>query len=83
MAPNETAGLSTLLRYGYQPQRVAFWIYAQAIVLVWKGVRVHAPPHPSFRAGVEMGAQAQGEAEGVDSRGRRFAWRDARGFPWK
>ena len=40
----ERAGLRTLLRYGFLPQRVAFWIYWQAVVLIWKGVKIHAKP---------------------------------------
>jgi hypothetical protein len=36
--PNETASLGTLWRYGFQPHRVALWIYWHAVVLLWKGV---------------------------------------------
>ena len=31
-------------RYGYQPQRVAFWIYWQAVKLLWRGATFYAPP---------------------------------------
>ena len=31
-----------LHRYGFQPHRVAFWIYWQAVVLLWKGVPFYA-----------------------------------------
>ncbi len=37
-ARNEEAGLRTLLRHGFEPQRVAVLIYWQAVKLLWKGV---------------------------------------------
>jgi hypothetical protein len=37
-ARNEEAGLRTLLRYGFGPQRTATLIYWQAVKLLWKGV---------------------------------------------
>jgi DUF1365 family protein len=30
--------LLTANRFGFQPQRVALWIYWHAVVLLWKGV---------------------------------------------
>ena len=43
---NEAAGLGVLWKYGFQPQRVAAWIYMQALVLLWKGVPFFSPPDP-------------------------------------
>ncbi|KAK9842105.1 hypothetical protein WJX81_008576 [Elliptochloris bilobata] len=45
-ARNERAGLATLLRYGYLPQRIALWIYWQAVVLLCKGARFFPYPDP-------------------------------------
>jgi hypothetical protein len=75
---NEEAGLGTLLKYGYQPHRVAIWIYWQAIVLLWKGVPLYSPP-----------PKAVLEAAAVDAQhpvnqltGCPFTWRPAQSFPW-
>lgn len=36
----------SLRRYGFQPHRIALWIYWQALVLLRKGVPFHGPPDP-------------------------------------
>lgn len=41
---NEAAGLDVLWKYGFQPQRVAMWIYWQALKLLWLGVPFYGPP---------------------------------------
>jgi hypothetical protein len=41
--------LRLLCRYGFQPQRVAFWIYWHALLLLWKGVPFYSPPGDSFQ----------------------------------
>ncbi|WZN64626.1 DUF1365 domain-containing protein [Chloropicon roscoffensis] len=51
---SERANLSTWRRYGYMPQRVAVWIYWQALVLLWKGAPVFQHPDlGSYSRGVE------------------------------
>jgi len=76
---NEAAGLGVLWKYGFQPQRVAAWIYMQALVLLWKGVPFFSPPDPSYQARVEGAATtAPNRATGT-----HFVWRDAPGWPWR
>lgn len=43
-ARSERASLTRLLRHGCTPHRVAFWIYQQALVVLWKGVQFFPPP---------------------------------------
>lgn len=60
------------------PQRVAAWIYWQALVLVAKGVRVQPKPPPgSFRPDVEGRSTLA-----FSGRGTRYAWREALAWPW-
>ena len=75
--PNEIASMETLLRYGFQPQRVAFWIYWQAVVLLWKGVRFFAPPSEEYKEKVEAVSKHPKTGDG-----RYFIWRRAQGWPW-
>jgi DUF1365 family protein len=77
--PNEIASIGTLMQFGFQPQRVAFWIYWQAVVLLWKGVRFFPPPAPE---------DYQKKAEDASKHpktgnGRYFVWRKAQGWPWR
>lgn len=75
--PNETASLSTLWRFGFQPQRVALWIYWHAVVLLWKGVPFFGPPSPEFKAAAAAKARHTKTADG-----RSFVWRAAQSWPW-
>jgi len=51
---SERADLRTLYDYGYMPQRVALWIYWQAMVLVWKGAPMFMHPRlEDYREAVE------------------------------
>lgn len=75
--PNETASLGTLWRYGFQPHRVALWIYWQAVLLLWKGVPFYGPPGPEFKAAAAAKAQHPKTADG-----RSFVWRGAQTWPW-
>jgi DUF1365 family protein len=75
--PNETASLATLWRYGFQPHRVALWIYWQAAVLLCKGVPFFGPPGPEYKAAASAGAQNPKAAGG-----RSFVWRAAQSWPW-
>ena len=85
--PNEVASLRTLVLYGFQPQRVAVWIYWQAVRLLWKGVSFFPPPGSEFRGklAVERGEMVKhhpmccGGGGGKES----FLWRDAQGWPWR
>jgi hypothetical protein len=43
-ARSERAGVGRLLRHACTPHRVAFWIYHQALVVLWKGVQFFPPP---------------------------------------
>ncbi len=77
--PNEIASLGTLIQFGFQPQRVAFWIYWQAVVLLWKGVRFFPPPAAEeYQEKVEKVAEHPKTGDG-----RYYIWRRARGWPWR
>lgn len=41
---NERAGLVNLLKHGCTPHRVAYWIYAQAVAILYSGVSFYSPP---------------------------------------
>jgi len=78
---NEEAGLATLLRYGYAPQRVAVLIYWQALKLVLKGARFFSPPGKALRERLlEPGATTH---PAVSSTGCPFQWVDAEEYPWR
>jgi DUF1365 family protein len=77
--PNEIASLRTLLQYGFQPQRVALWIYWQAVMLLWKGVRFFPPPaSEEYKEKVEANS-----VHAKTGDGRFFVWRRAQGWPWR
>ena len=61
-------------RYSFMPQRVAVWIYYQALVLVWKGVPVVGHPTQSFYRDVE-GRQAGRDVFFYDMATVRWPWR--------
>jgi DUF1365 family protein len=77
--PNELASLESLWKYGFQPQRVAWWIYWQAVKLLWKGVRFYAPPDEAYKAKVEKEVADRPKLDG----GAVFQWRPAREWPWR
>lgn len=73
---NETASFETLVRYGFQPQRVALYIYWHALCLLYKGVSFHGPPGT---------AACISASKTVDKRGAgcAFKWRPAQCWVWK
>eukprot|EP00890_Picochlorum_soloecismus_P000484 jgi/Picsp_1/1436/NSC_04915-R1_protein len=76
--PNEEAGLSVLFKYGFQPQRIALWIYSHALVLLFKGVPFYGPPSLSTCQ------SAQNVAENPRVSGKdAFKWRPCTAWPWK
>lgn len=75
--PNETAGFKRLLKYGFQPQRIALWIYWHALLLLWKGVSFYPPP--SLKACQAARSKAR---HPVTSSGCPFIWRPAQEWPW-
>ena len=82
--PNELASMSTLLRYGFQPHRVAFWIYWQAVVLLWKGVTFYGPPCAlQYRKNViEKMDRSIGGVQRMGGDKSWFVWRPAQHWPW-
>ncbi len=69
--------------YGFMPQRIAFWIYWQAVVLIAKGVAIHPKPDgPSFKG--RVAEEAAGKLAGVGGKagGCPFSWTDAPTWPW-
>mmetsp|Transcript_14570 Transcript_14570/g.39446 ORF Transcript_14570/g.39446 Transcript_14570/m.39446 type:complete len:317 (-) Transcript_14570:567-1517(-) len=77
-ARNEEAGLRTLLRYGFLPQRIAAWIYWHALLLYCKGVPLYSPPPRQ----VLDKATHNATHPCIASTGCPFAWRPAPGWPW-
>lgn len=59
------------------PQRVAFWIYLQAIKLVVKGCPIQPKPSNDFRQHVTSTTKIQHSGQGCP-----YAWRDAQQWPW-
>lgn len=59
------------------PHRVAFWIYWQALRLLWRGVPFCGYPSPETRAEAEKKA-----TNPVNSQKRHFVWRDPLHYPW-
>ncbi|CAL8469053.1 g8594 [Coccomyxa elongata] len=74
---SETAGLTYLWRYGFMPHRVAFWIYWQALKLLWKGVPFFGYPSRETRAAAERMA-----SNPTTSQNRHFVWRNPLQYPW-
>ena len=67
----------TFCRYGFEPQRVAFWIYWQALKLLWRGLHFFEPPNRQQRAdGVKRATVP------VSGCGAQFVWRNASAWPW-
>lgn len=75
--PNESAGYRRLLKYGFQPQRIALWIYWHALVLLWKGVSFYPPP--SLQTCQTANAKA---THPRSNNGCPFIWRPAQEWPW-
>jgi hypothetical protein len=61
------------------PQRVALWIYWQAVVLMAKGCPVCPKPPNTFRKPL---AQQEGATHPLNAAGRLYTWRDAPQWPW-
>ena len=59
------------------PHRIAFWIYWQALHLLWLGVPFCGYPAPQVQEGAEHRA-----SNPKDSAGRHFWWQPPREFPW-
>jgi DUF1365 family protein len=76
--PNEEAGLGVLLKYGFQPQRIALWIYWHALLLLIKGVPFYGPPSLSTCQAAQSLAQNP-RISGKDA----FKWRPCTLWPWK
>lgn len=75
---SEEADLATLCKYGYMPQRVAVWIYWQAMVLLWKGAPLFMHPRlDTYRPKVKEGMDAK------QSGAKYITWDWTRvHFPW-
>lgn len=76
--PNELASFNSLIKFGFQPQRVALWIYWQAVVLLWKGVAFYSPPNSEIYKCTAEAAASHPKL----SDGKYFRWKSARGWPW-
>jgi hypothetical protein len=61
------------------PQRVALWIYWQAVKLVAKGCPVCPKPCNSFRQQLQ---QQEGAVHPRNADGELYVWRDAQVWPW-
>ena len=66
-----------LRRYGYMPHRVAFWIYWQAVRLLWLGLPFHGYPPAAAQDAAEAAARNPS-----NTRGSHFAWQSPLCFPW-
>jgi hypothetical protein len=67
------------------PQRVALWIYWQAVVLIAKGCPIHPKPDgASFKGRAAAAAEGKLRAPGGrgDEGGCPFEWTDTRAWPW-
>ena len=98
-ATNEAGGLRVLWRYGFQPQRVAVWIYVHAVRLLLKGVPFYAPPWEVVLRAVgrtdtrPLPMPVGGGRKGDRKRGTggkkdggdvtRHLWYPAPGWPWR
>ena len=74
---NERAGIFNLIKHGCTPHKVAFWIYAQAVKILFAGVSFYAPPGLS---NVEAKVRAKGERAGMCP--LRPTFRGAPYWPW-
>jgi DUF1365 family protein len=60
------------------PQRVAFWIYWQAVRLIAKGCPIYPKPaSSSFQLAVSSSSSIQPSRLGVP-----YVWREAQQWPW-
>jgi hypothetical protein len=65
------------------PQRVALWIYWQAVILIAKGCTIYPKPEAaSFKGRVAEEAGGKLPAPGGKSGGCPFEWKDTRAWPW-
>ena len=62
-------------RYGYQPQRIAVWIYWQAVRLLWRGAPFLSPPAGGDRHRAGAAAAAAAAAGWVH-------WQGPGSWPW-
>ena len=70
-------------RYAFMPQRVAFWIYWQAVILIVKGCPIHLKPDgASLKQRVAREADGKLPAVGGGKGGCPFEWRDTQAWPW-
>eukprot|EP00210_Caulerpa_lentillifera_P009423 g8984.t1 len=75
---NEQSGLRILWNYGFQPHRVALWIYWQAVCLFKKGVPFYGYPETQ-----KVKTKAEEQSKNLKfTTGARFIWRDPKSFPW-
>jgi hypothetical protein len=63
------------------PQRVALWIYLQAVVLVAKGCPIYPKPDGAAFKG-RVAGEAKGRLRAVGPGGCPFEWTDAQEWPW-
>jgi len=75
---NERAGIVNLIRHGCTPHKVAYWIYAQAVAILYAGIPFYSPPGLS---NVEAKVRAKGERGGMCP--LRPSFRSAPYWPWK
>lgn len=59
------------------PQRIALWIYWQAVRLLAKGVPFYGPPDKRYQQ-----RAAETAANPAMPNGARFKWRAAQDWPW-
>ncbi|MEW5303787.1 MAG: hypothetical protein WDW36_006444 [Sanguina aurantia] len=76
---SEEGGLHMLLRYGYQPHRVAILIYWQAIILLYKGGGAARPPGEVVPGRLHRRPQHPPAGRRT---GKPFVWRNALSWPW-
>lgn len=86
-ARNERSGIWRLLQHACTPHRVAFWIYAEAICLLSKGVGMFPPPGLEFVAKAacrrgEVHELGSGDLVGMNCP-LRSTWHAARAWPWR
>ncbi|GAX84932.1 hypothetical protein CEUSTIGMA_g12353.t1 [Chlamydomonas eustigma] len=75
---NEAGGFKLLWRYGFQPHRVAIWIYWQALILIYKGLPLHGLPSRATKQAAEVNASHPRDS----IHGHLFTWRRPRRWPW-
>jgi hypothetical protein len=66
-----------MIRYGFMPQRVAFWIYWQAVKLIAKGCPIYPKPSAAYRQRVSSDTSIADSGAGCP-----YVWRDAQQWPW-